>query len=110
MKTKALVYIFGPMTGKPDLNRAAFEEARLRLEANPNIIAIIPHDIYQPEGPALKCPALAWCEGMLADYPWILQADVLCALPGWIHSRGAAREASIARDHGKRVVALGAPA
>lgn len=101
---KALVYVFGPMRGKPELNLAQFKAAQADLELNHNVIALIPHDIYRPEGPARDCPALAWCEGMVADYPWVLQADILCGLPGWRASRGASREADIAREHNKRII------
>lgn len=90
------VYVMGPMTGHPNMNREAFERARREIEANPKVRAIIPFDLYEPGPQAAKCPALTWCEAMLVCLPAVAKAKYAYALAGWQGSRGAQREWEVA--------------
>lgn len=82
------VYISGPMTGIPDLNRKAFDEAEKKLTlakcyvANPHKIDA-PHDTYESH--------------MAADIRELTYCDAIYLLPGWTESRGAMAEYAVAQ-------------
>lgn len=76
------IYIAGPMSGKPDYNRAAFERARIHLEGKGHIV-------LNPASLPLGLPERAYmpiCMAMLE------QADAIYCLEGWEDSRGAMAE------------------
>lgn len=98
------VYVAGPISGRLNDNREAFERARAELEANPAVQAVIPHDLFTPGAFAKRCPALLWCQAMLLCLPMVETADYVYLLEGWERSRGASREASLARERGKECV------
>lgn len=84
------VYIIGPISGRVDANKPAFYVARAYASRLwPDAEVIIPHDLYEPYGEALKCPALCWCEAMVRCLPVARAADVVLALPDWRQSVGA---------------------
>lgn len=89
------VYISGPITGKRNLNRAAFESAagtvsKLGLEP------LNPHDLCEPEWDWSKC--------MRADIAGLCECDAILMLKGWRHSKGARLEMYIASELGLRVI------
>ena len=85
-----IVYIIGPISGREDGNRAAFERARRRAEERyPHAAVLIPQDIYEPSPEVVHCPALVWCQAMVRCVPVARAADVILALPDWQSSAGA---------------------
>lgn len=94
-------YVAGPMSGRENLNRSAFDRAaRLIRERDPNASVIIPHDV-----PAIQhsgsCPAshVAQTTGdhsvacyLRADLLALLESDVVYVLSGWEASTGARHE------------------
>lgn len=92
---RPVLYVSGPVTGRPDGNRPAFEEAAHALRAA-GYRTRIPHDDVA-EGTAW-IPAMRTClVSMLA------QADGVALLSGWEASRGARLEALVARSLGMPV-------
>lgn len=79
-----LVYISGPMTGLPDLNRPAFGRAAAKLRALG----------LRPVNPANMPEIAGWTheQYMRRDLPILGQCDGMVLLPGWQKSRGAVRE------------------
>jgi hypothetical protein len=85
------VYISGPMTGLPGLNKAAFDAAAQRLKRL-GFQVVNPHDLARP--------GLEWEEAMKVDIAALVKCDAILLLPGWENSRGAALEGIIARELG----------
>ncbi len=83
-----MIYIAGPITGRPDLNRPAFAAAADKLRA---------------EGWSVYSPSSANLEGMpLARIMQIVltqlcECDTIAMLPGWWCSGGARVEWLLAR-------------
>jgi nucleoside 2-deoxyribosyltransferase len=96
------VYILGPMTGYPDDNRQAFRSAAKTLRAA-GFRVISPDELDQTDPPRDS----SWSGNLTRDIPWVVQADMGVALPGWRSSRGATLEATILNALGKPVMALG---
>ena len=85
-----LIYIIGPITGKPSDNIEAFELAKVVTRKRfPEAHILTPHDLYTPDRLTRLCPAICWIEAMNACIPYAENADLLVALPGWKESRGA---------------------
>lgn len=98
-------YLAGPMTGLPDFNRAAFEEAARRLrETGREVLNPIEMDlIYGSWEEAIKRP---WTEHLARDVDTVVnKADAVIVLPGWESSRGANLEVRLARTFEKPVFA-----
>lgn len=89
---KLTVYVAGPISGKANGNREAFERARRRLEENPNVRAVTPHDLYREDDLDSRCPGLLWCRAMAVCLGMVGKADYVYFLAGWRESRGASRE------------------
>jgi hypothetical protein len=96
------VYLAGPMTGYPDLNRAGFQAAAAQLRAQGHE-PVNPHDLppRQHEG---VCPdsysvsddghsAACYLRPCLAA---LLGCEEVRLLPGWESSTGACRERAVA--------------
>lgn len=85
------IYVAGPITGRPDDNRAAFDSAGrlLRAEGHEPILPthLCPHET--PRDVAMKLCILA-----------LLKCDAIYLMDGWAYSRGALLEADIARECG----------
>ena len=93
-----LIYIAGPITGKPNENIEAFQAAKREMVRRyPSARVIIPHNLYTPDRSAKICPALCWTEAMAECLPVVDEADLVVALPGWRESRGARREIARAK-------------
>jgi len=86
-----IIYIIGPIQGRVDGNRAAFDSALRETRARyPGAFIVLPRDIYTPSTPeARRCPALRWCEAMIVCVPVARAADLIVALYDWQTSPGA---------------------
>ncbi len=81
------IWISGPVTGHADLNRPAFEAARVRLSCLGNVT--IPHDIVPRD--AEHDVAMRICINHIG-----FRADAIVMLPGWRGSKGACMERDFA--------------
>lgn len=92
------VYIAGPITGLPDLNRQAFADEFNRLAATNEYFPVNPHHVPDPKtsltGDALWQYYMRECVKLLAD------CDIARFLPGWQNSRGACVEHRLALELG----------
>lgn len=86
------VYISGPITGKPGLNKQAFSDAEYELEICLGYKTINPHIICR----YIK-PGSSWREYMRVCIAELCECDGIYLLPGWIFSRGARIEYIIAK-------------
>lgn len=104
------MYISGPITGYPNGNKEAFENAAEEiLKRHPPAHAwSSPHDGYEIVNPHNNGLAKdsTWTEHMRADIKLLLDCDAVCMLPGWTASRGASIEYRIAKDLGLKVMDL----
>lgn len=89
MKT---IYISGPMTGLPALNRPAFDAESSRLRA-------LGYTVVNPAEVELHAGA-TWHDYMRADIPLLCKCDAIVMLDGWTASRGAVIEHRIAIELG----------
>lgn len=97
-------YIAGPVTGLPDRNRPAFEEARLVVERITGAHVTIPHDFVKEsdvETTAMVLCVVAICDTVKLGVPFFV-----VLLPGWRESLGTAVEAALARQLRVPVVEL----
>jgi hypothetical protein len=83
------LYLAGPMTGLPSLNRADFIDAAVRLR-------FLGFDVISPV--ELNPPSRDWAAAMKVAIPALMRCDAVALLPGWENSRGAALEVQIARQ------------
>lgn len=89
------VYISGPMTGLPDLNRDAFAWAEAQVIAA-GLTPVNPHTLCDP--------SWDWSRCMRADVTALCACDALLLLPGWQNSNGAQLELHIAHRLGIHVL------
>lgn len=87
---KTVVFIAGPMTGKPDYNRAAFHAAAEQLRSDGFIVL----------NPAVFPDGLEHHQYMVMTLAMLEQADAIWLLDGWENSTGARQEACRARALG----------
>jgi hypothetical protein len=87
-----LLYVSGPMTGKPLLNFPAFNAAAEALR-RAGYAVVNPVDL-NPD------PAAEWLACMRNDIKALVHCDGIALLPGWTESRGARIEAQIAEALG----------
>lgn len=80
------LYIDGPMTGLPELNRTAFFEAEQRLAKYG----------YPTFDPTCQEAGQTRTDYMCLGISDVLAADSIAVLPGWEASRGARLEARVA--------------
>lgn len=88
------IYIAGPITGMPDDNHPAFDEAAREAEQQ-GLIAFKPTVL--PKG-------LEHSEYMILCMPMVAMSDVVQLLPGWQGSRGAKAEHEYALCLGKEII------
>lgn len=124
------IYLSGPMTGCPNLNRPAFDAAERRLTAQGHFV-INPHDLtpifgtaeelaesfkifYAIEGKdnyvlkeELDRRASIARSVMDADLAAVRSCDAIYLLRGWEKSRGARKELAEALAHGLQVMQEG---
>lgn len=86
------IYLSGPMTGLPEYNYPAFAEAATALRSQG-------HDVYSPHEfmPAGK-PTSEQMRAAFAAYCKFIceEAETIVVLPGWVNSKGAGIEVSLA--------------
>lgn len=87
------VYISGPITGMPDLNRPAFEEMKKRL-TEAGYLAISPFDV------SMVSDKKNWQDYMRADIEAMMGCDAVLMLPGWEKSTGACIEFDLVQKLG----------
>ena len=115
------IYLSGPMTDIPDLNRPAFDAAEKRLTAQGHFV-INPHRISEPFGTEEElCESfMYYYDGfsndsvsslarsvMDADLAAVRSCDAIYLLRGWESSRGAKKELAEALAHGLQVLQEG---
>ena len=95
------LYVIGPVTGRENLNRAAFEEARGMLE-RAGYAVTIPHDIIPPDA--------SHEDAMRASIGWITRRDRegVAMLDDWATSPGALLENRVATACGLQAHCVGA--
>ena len=84
------IYVIGPVTGREDRNRAAFEEARGRLEAAGHETST-PLDFVPGDADHASAMRMSLC--------WMLgtgRVDGVARLDGWELSPGASVESEVA--------------
>lgn len=85
-----IIYISGPMTGLPNLNREAFQLAHEYLrEAG--------HEVLNP-ATIPESPDKQWADYMRDALAMMLKAEAVALLSGWRKSRGAIVEWKLAKD------------
>ncbi len=85
-----MIYIAGPMSGKPDFNRVAFSLAAARLSAQGAI----------PLNPAMLPGGLSEADYMRIGLAMLQCAQGIYLLDGWQHSAGACTEYALAKKLG----------
>ncbi len=90
---KLTVYICGPISGLPNLNREAFEAAEQALRKK-GYEPINPHKI--PEHVGAKDQS--WHGYMKRCIPYLMKADLVVLLPGYVQSKGAWKEWELCQD------------
>lgn len=105
MKLPRTAYISGPMTGKPNFNREAFEEARDHL-VSLGVAALVPGDgeIYtesETKNLAADLDKRHWY--MRKDFAMLSTVEAIVMLPGWQKSQGAKAELLVAQEMGLQV-------
>lgn len=93
---KTYIYICGPVTGKPELNRPAFDFARKRLE-RVGYEVVVPHDFVPAH--ATHDYAMELCFARLSQG----DIDGVALLDGWKASKGSCMEVVHAEDLGIEV-------
>lgn len=90
------LYVIGPVTGRENLNRKAFEAAKEKLE-QAGYAVTIPHDIIPPD--------VSHEDAMRMSIGWITRLDRggVAALTDWDESRGAKLEREVAVARGLEI-------
>ncbi len=95
-----IIYLAGPMSGMPDLNRPVFAEAARNLRYQ-GYKVVSPHELNHNRPLADVGRDRAY-----EDYIWLdtaqglIRCDTLVLLPGWVYSRGAKDEFGMASAWG----------
>lgn len=97
------VYISGPITGKPDLNKNAFHVAQIELEGK-GFQVFNPHSVPAPEHPEGLTPKALWQYYMKHCIRAMMECDELYMLADWQNSSGAVWEHRIAEMLGMPIV------
>ena len=100
------IYIAGPMTGKPDLNRAEFEKAwiRLRRDGSWDAGIVVPPWVADAEVWDQSTP-IGLIAAKLIDK--LLDCDAIYMLRGWEQSKGATAEHAVAKWIGLEIIYQG---
>ena len=92
------IYLSGPMTGLPEYNYPAFNEAAQRLRS-------LGFDVENPaENQAPPCGT--WQGWMRSAIKQMSGCDAVATLDGWLTSRGAMIEVRLAFDLGLKVMEI----
>lgn len=95
------IYISGPISGMPDLNRDAFAKAAADLRAGGHVV-VSPHEIISHE--RAEREGWEWSDYMREDIKALMTCDAIYMLEGWQLSKGARVERYIAQELGFTVV------
>lgn len=100
------IYIAGPMTGKPDLNRAEFDRAEKFIDESSEYdsISFNPHQIARMLGWTEKTPLSTIASTLLLD---LASCDAIYMLRGWQDSKGATAEHAVAKWIGLEIIYQG---
>jgi hypothetical protein len=90
------VYVSGPMSGIPNHNAEAFNEAARRLRA-------IGYKVLNPAENDNGSHDKGWVYYMHLDIKHVVESDMLVMLEGWEHSKGAQLEVAVARRLEKQI-------
>lgn len=102
-----LVYLSGPMTGLPEWNFPAFDDAAKRLRAGGlAVLSPAEKDLEGGFDPASDGEGFDLRAALEWDVAAVLAADAVVVLPGWEDSAGCVVEVLTAEALGKPVVAL----
>lgn len=95
------LYVSGPMTGYPEFNYPAFEEATQRLRAA-GYDVVSPHELDREAGvdPSVEFTHADRIAAMKRDLVAVLESDGVATLPGWMASKGAFAEVAAAQSIG----------
>lgn len=94
------IYVIGPVSGLPEMNRPAFEDARSALRSLDGRFKVsIPHDFVPADA--------SWRAAMRISVRALLEHDAVAWLPGTDESRGALVERDLAEGLGMPCSALG---
>lgn len=97
---KKTIYVAGPMTGLPEFNYPAFNEAAATLRAQG-------HTVLNPaENPVPACGT--WQGYMRLALAQLVQCECIVLLPGWAESKGALIERKLAQTLGMEVLLFNA--
>lgn len=92
---KPIIYVSGPMTGKPLLNFPAFHKAAANLR-DKGYEVVNPAELdAQDDGKLMQ-----WEDYMRRDIRALMDCTHIALLPEWEKSRGAVIEARLAADLG----------
>ena len=83
------IYISGPMSCVPSLNKPAFFSAAI-------VLRDLGFQVVNPAENGLPEDA-PWADHMRADIKMLVDCDAVACLPGWEKSRGAKIEVDLAR-------------
>ena len=92
------IYVAGPMTGYPDCNYPAFNQAAEDLRD-------LGYDVVNPAESTLV--DAHYTDFLREDLRLVLDCDAIATLPGWEHSVGARNEVMVAGVLGMPVHELG---
>jgi hypothetical protein len=95
---KPTIYISGPITGLPDLNRPAFNTAARALRAA-GFVVVNPIDNGLPD-------SATWAQHLRADIRLLMNCNAVATLPGHMASKGARLELHNARALGMPVMTV----
>lgn len=92
-----MLYVCGPVSGRPRLNRPAFERAALRLEEAGHA-AILPHWFVPPDA--------EWQAAMRRCVETLVKCDGVALLADWQESKGARIECRLAKELGMQAATV----
>ena len=99
------IYIAGPMTGKPDLNRDEFYKAAKRLGESKSYFEVIdPHGVAIDEFWDEETPLSEVASVLLG---LLTNCDAIYMLRGWEQSKGATAEHAVAKWIGLEIIYQG---
>lgn len=99
--TRQVAYLAGPMRGIHEYNFPAFYAAAAALRAHGlDVWSPAENDVNQDGFDPAKDTAHPMRHYMKRDLPAVLNADMVCVLPGWEKSQGAQLEVHVARACG----------
>lgn len=100
-RPKQVAYLAGPMRGIPEYNFPAFFKAAAELRMHGlDVWSPAEHDVNQDGFDPAKDTAQPMKHYMRRDLPAVLDADIVCVLPGWENSQGARLEVHVAQACG----------